>query len=108
VDIHPLALNMVKDRAEKKGLNNVKTIQADGKTGLPDSSIDIAFLFDIYHGLSEPGVILGEIHRVLKPSGILSVNDHHLEDQQIISGITSNGSFKLVKKGNRAFNFSKR
>jgi ubiquinone/menaquinone biosynthesis C-methylase UbiE len=105
LDIHSLALEKVRRRAEKKGITNVKTIQADRDTGLPGGSIDVVLLFDIYHMLSEPEKILKELHRVLKPGGVLSVNDHHLEDDEIVAGITRGGLFKMDKKGAKVILF---
>ncbi|UCE36980.1 MAG: class I SAM-dependent methyltransferase [Thermoplasmata archaeon] len=105
LDIQPLAIKRVTKMALKKNLTNVQTIQSDCKTGLPDNEIDVALLYDIFHLLSEPDKILAEIHRVLKPNGILSVNDHHLEDDEIICGITKQGMFSLKEKGNKTINF---
>ena len=57
-------------------LENLEIIKSDCKTGLPDESIDIVLLYDLFHNLSDPNGILGELHRVSKPKGILSFNDH--------------------------------
>jgi len=107
LDIHPLALQRVKSAASKKGLTNIETIQSDWATGLEDESMDVVFLYDILHDLSEPDSVLGELHRVLKPSGIMSVNDHHLKKDEIISKVTGTGMFGLSAKGKRTYSFSK-
>jgi len=107
LDIHPLAIQMVQSIATKKQLTNVETICSDCKTGLPDKSIDVALLYDILHGLSEPNEVLGELHRVLKPNGILSLSDHHIKESEIVSQITDKGLFRLLRKGERVYNFSK-
>lgn len=107
LDVHPLAIQRVKAAASNKGLTNIETIQSDCATGLEDESIDVAFLYDILHDLSEPDAVLGELHRVLKPSGILSCNDHHLKENEIISRITGTGLFKLSSKGKKTYSFSK-
>jgi len=107
LDIHPLAIQQVEKSASRKGLTNIETIQSDCATGLGDESIEVAFLYDILHHLSEPEAVLGELHRVLKPDGILSVNDHHLTEEEILSRITSGGRFGVSKKGKRVCNFTK-
>jgi ubiquinone/menaquinone biosynthesis C-methylase UbiE len=107
LDIHPLAIQRVEKSASRKGLTNIETIQSDCATGLRDESIDAAFLYDILHHLSEPDAVLGELHRVLKPEGILSVNDHHLTEEEILSRISSGGLFGVSKKGKRVCNFTK-
>jgi ubiquinone/menaquinone biosynthesis C-methylase UbiE len=107
LDIHLLAIQKVKSMAKKKGLTNIETILSDCATGLKDESIDIVFLYDVMHGLSELDAVLKELYRVLKPSGVLSSNDHHLEEDQIISKITNAGLFRFLRKGKRTYNFSK-
>jgi ubiquinone/menaquinone biosynthesis C-methylase UbiE len=107
LDIHPLAIQRVEKLASRKALANVETIQSDCATGLKDESIDVVFLYDILHHLSEPDAVLGELHRVLRPDGILSVNDHHLTEEDILSRISSGGLFGVSKKGKRVYNFVK-
>jgi ubiquinone/menaquinone biosynthesis C-methylase UbiE len=107
LDIHPLALNMVKKRAAKKHLANVMTIQSDCLTGLPNGSIDVVLLYDVFHDLEHPEIVLKELHRVLKPDGILSFSDHHLQENDIVSGITQPGLFVLARKGPMTYSFRK-
>ena len=108
LDIHPLAIRKVRNIASKRRLTNVETICSDCKTGLPDKSVDVALLYDILHSLSKPDEVLGELHRVLKPNGILSFSDHHMKENEIISKVTDKGLFKLLRKGERAYNFIKK
>ena len=107
LDTHPLAIQRVQSIASKKQLTNVETICSDCKTGLPDKCIDVALLYDTLHGLSEPNEVLAELHRVLKPDGILSLSDHHMEEDEIRTKITDKDLFKLLRKGERVYNFSK-
>jgi len=108
LDMHPLAIQMVQSRAARKKLTNIETILSDGASGLPDQSLDAVLLYDTFHDLAEPDEVLAELHRVLKPAGILSFNDHHLKDEsEIIARITGNGLFQLSKKGKKVYNFHK-
>lgn len=107
LDIHPLAIQKVKSLALKKGLSNIETIQSDCATGLENESMDVVLLCDILHDLSEPEAVLRELYRVLKVSGILSCNDHHMKEDEIVFRITRGGLFKLSRKGNRIHNFTK-
>ena len=91
----------------EKRLPDVETIQSDCKTGLPDASVDVVLLYDIFHDLSDPDGVLAELHRVLKQDGILSFSDHHLKENEIVSGVTRNGLFKLLRKGERTYSFGK-
>ena len=107
LDIHPLAIEKVKAAASKKRLTNIETIQSDCATGLESESVDVVLLCDILHHLSERDAVLKELYRVLKPEGILSVNDHHMKEDEIESKITGTSLFELRKKGRRMHNFSK-
>ncbi len=107
LDIHPLAIEMVQRIASRKQLTNVETICSDCKTGLPDNAVDVALLYDILHDLGDPNGVLQELHRVLKPDGILSFTDHHLKENKIVSRLTNGGLFRLLKKGKRTYNFLK-
>jgi ubiquinone/menaquinone biosynthesis C-methylase UbiE len=108
LDIHPLAIQKVQDIASKKPLANVETILSDCQTGLPDNSLDVVLLYDIFHHLSDPNGVLKELHRVLKPDGILSLSDHHMKENEIVSGVTNSGLFRLSRKGQRTYTFSKK
>ncbi|HVP40955.1 MAG TPA: class I SAM-dependent methyltransferase [Candidatus Krumholzibacteriaceae bacterium] len=105
LDINPLAVKMVKEITVKKQLPNVETILSNRKTGLPDDSIDVVLLYDTFHDLLDPNLVLEELHRVLKPNGILSFSDHHMKENEIISKVTNNGMFRLLRKGERAYSF---
>jgi ubiquinone/menaquinone biosynthesis C-methylase UbiE len=107
LDVHPFAIKTVQRLASKKGITNVKVILSDCDTGLPDASIDVVLLYDILHDLENRDKVLAELHRVLKPEGVLSVSDHHLEESEIISRVTKGGLFKFKSKGKRTLSFSK-
>jgi ubiquinone/menaquinone biosynthesis C-methylase UbiE len=107
LDIHPLAVETVKKIAEKRQLTNVQTILSDRNTGLPENTVDVVLLYDTFHDLVDPDSVLEELHPVLKPDGILSFSDHHMKEQEIISRVTNNGLFRLVKKGERTYSFLK-
>ena len=108
LDVNPAAIQMVKNLASRKNLKNVETILSDCKTGLPDESVDVVLLYDAFHDLHNPDEVLEELRRVLKPSGVLSFNDHHLKKDEILSGITGKGLFHLHQsKGERTYSFTK-
>ncbi|TET68255.1 MAG: class I SAM-dependent methyltransferase [Candidatus Aminicenantes bacterium] len=107
LDIHTLAIQKVKDVVSKYNLQNVETIRSDCKTGLPDNSIDVVLLYDTFHDLSHPNRVLKELHRVLKPKGILSFSDHHMEENEIVSKLTDKRLFRLLSRGKRTCSFLK-
>ena len=107
LDIHPLACKKVQKAASKKDLNNIETINSDCATGLENESVDVALLYDTFHVLSEKKAVLEELHRVLKRDGMLSFNDHHMKEDEIISAVTEAGLFRLSRKGKKTYSFLK-
>ena len=87
LDAQPMAIEYVQDLCRKKKYSNVTSILSDRATGLLSASIDIIFLYDILHGLTDAKPIFKELHRVVKPDGIISVNDHHLQQGEIIAKV---------------------
>ena len=106
LDAHPLAIKMIQDIVSKKHLTNVETIFSECTISLPENSLNVVLLYDILHDLVDPNCVLSEIHRTLKTDGILSLNDHHLREVEIVSIITQGGFFKLSRKGKYTLSFT--
>ncbi len=107
LDMHPLAVAAVRRLAVREGSANVETIHSDGKTGLPDGSVDVVLLYDAFHAVRDRHGVLSELHRVLKPEGILSFSDHHMAGHEIATALTSGKLFRLASKGERTYSFMK-
>jgi len=74
---------------------------------LPNGSVDVVLLYDILHDLSDREDVLGELHRVLKPRGILSVSDHHLSGTAIVARVTTSQRFRLKTEGRLTVTFER-
>jgi ubiquinone/menaquinone biosynthesis C-methylase UbiE len=107
LDIHPLAIRMVERRAREKNLGNVRTILSNCYTSLPDNCLDHAIFFDVFHGLDHHQEVLCELHRTLKPDGIMYFSDHHLREIEILQRLTAKRLFKLKVQGRWTFSFGK-
>ena len=107
LDRHPLAVERVRALARSRQLGNVETIESNCATGLPDGSVDVVLLYDIFHMLSEPDAVLGELHRVLAEDGTLSAQDPHMSEEDLVSGITGSQLFALAAKGERTYRFAR-
>jgi len=98
VDIHPLAIRAVKQKASRKGLENVETVLVRGyDTGIEESSIDRVLLIDTIHLIEDPDALFREVHRMLKPNGLLFMEKGHMamsEQKKTVEGI---GLFKIVE-----------
>ena len=67
-----LQLNEQRGKIEREGMKNVKPMLANASdTGLPDQSIDLAFIFGLRYIAGGLGNVIAEIHRILKPGGVL-------------------------------------
>jgi ubiquinone/menaquinone biosynthesis C-methylase UbiE len=74
LDVSPLAIQKVQEKIGKSGVTNVETVLADAaQTGLPGQSFDLAFLFGFSHHTGDLGSIMAEMHRLLRPEGLLAV-----------------------------------
>ena len=107
LDIHPLAVKRIQKKAAKKGLTNIETILSECETGLEEESMDVVLLYDVFHELSEPHMVLKELNRVLKSGGVLSFSDHHLDEEEIISKVKEGGLFRFSIKGKKTYSFLK-
>lgn len=107
LDINPLALEMVNQIVKKNNLKNVVTILSDGATRISNEELDAVLLYDVFHDLHSPEFVLKEIHRILKPLGVLSFSDHHLEEDAIISRVIESDLFEFQRKGKYTYTFSK-
>jgi ubiquinone/menaquinone biosynthesis C-methylase UbiE len=74
---------------------------------LPSDVVDAVLLYDVFHDLTDQNCVLEELHRVLKPDGVLSFSDHHLKENEITSRVTNKGLFALARKGKRTYSFAK-
>lgn len=66
---------MVKAKATKEGLSNIEVILSDLETGLPDESVDVVWMCDVFHEVRQKRAVLEELRRVLKKDGVLAIHD---------------------------------
>ena len=76
VDIQPHMIAQVEQRVREAGLANVETHIADAHAlPLEDGSVDRAFLVTVLPEIPDRGRALGELYRVLRPGGVLSITE---------------------------------
>lgn len=73
LDIHPLAVETVANKARRKGLVNVQTIHSDLDTGLPDGAVNRVLLFNVLPMIADRAALFRELYRVLQPGGTVAV-----------------------------------
>jgi len=83
-DIQPQMLAMLSDKMRAANITNIEQIlctPTDAK--LPENTLDLALMVDVYHELAYPEETLGQIRRALKPDGRLVLIEYRGEDPNI-------------------------
>ena len=80
------ALDNLMKKAQLARLKNIGKMATSGELTLelPDKSVDVTLLFDVFHRyyfpqMSDRKRLLGEIHRITKTGGFVSVWPKHME-----------------------------
>jgi ubiquinone/menaquinone biosynthesis C-methylase UbiE len=105
MDMSPLSVEMVANKVEKANLKNVKVIKGNAlDTKLEESSIDEILIFGVIPAPMLPmNQFLSEMHRILKPNGIMAVWPTSWVHRSIIKS----GLFKLIEKRNGVRNYQR-
>ena len=104
LDIHPLAVRAVENKARKERLINITTILSDRDTGLPDESVDVVLLFDTIRQIGDKRALLKELHRVMKLDGLLSILVEHMKVEDVLQVAEMDGMFRLRDRQGRLLN----
>jgi len=98
IDIHPLAISSVRQRASKKRLRNVEAILVQGyDTGIDASSIDRVLLIDTIHRIEDPGALFRELRRILRPDGLLFMHKGHMPIAEQRDLVEKSGLFEVTE-----------
>jgi len=107
VDAHPRAVKKVKDIIAAHRLRNVETVCSGCETGLSDHSVDLVLLYDVLHAVVNKDNVLRELHRILKPGGRLSFQDHRMDAKKTMFWLTQRFPFRLLKREKHTYTFQK-
>jgi len=98
VDIQPLAIKTIKEKAARESLANVEAILVDShNTGIQDSSIDLVLLLDTLHLINDHHALFQEIHRILKQDGLIFMDSGHMKMSRGREIVESTGLFTIVE-----------
>ncbi len=99
LEISPKFLEHLRDRFSKAGLTQIDVVEnADRTTGLAESSIDLAFICDVYHHFEFPKDMLQNLRHVIRSGGSLVIVDF-----ERIPGETKEWILGHVRAGKEVF-----
>jgi ubiquinone/menaquinone biosynthesis C-methylase UbiE len=71
-------------RINKENISNITVIKGGEQSpNLPDNTIDLFIMVDVYHELAFPKEMLQSLHRALKPNGRILLLEYRAEDPSI-------------------------
>jgi len=77
-DVHEMAIASVEKLKKKYKLANVITVLTTGnKSVIRDDTADLIYALDMFHMVKESSLFLRELCRIIKPGGILIIEDGH-------------------------------
>lgn len=83
-DLQPEMLRLLRQRLAKDKVANIEPVLgSETESNLPDESLDMAVLVDVYHEFSEPRKMLASLRRALKPDGRLVLLEFRKEDPRV-------------------------
>ena len=99
VDIQQEALNYINNKAEKQKVDNVITVLGTEKSpNLPENTLDLVIMVDVYHELAFPKEMLENIRKSLKSEGKLLLIEYRGEDPKVAIKPLHKMTVKQVKK----------
>ncbi|HKS74350.1 MAG TPA: class I SAM-dependent methyltransferase [Terriglobales bacterium] len=105
VDINPDAARFVEQRAQKEGLQNIKTIVSKpDDPSLPHDAVESVLLLKTYHEVADPVALMRNLREALKPDakvGIIDRNgksENHGVDRAIVVREMSDAGYQLAQQ----------
>ncbi len=84
VDVQPEMIEILQRLSKAAGVTNIKSVLGTAsQTKLPDRSIDLAIMVDVYHELEFPAEMLASMIASLKPGGQLVFVEYRAEDPNV-------------------------
>jgi len=107
VDVNPRAIKRVEVKIRKYEISNISPILGNAAhSGLPDGSVDLAFIFGLRYIAGGLDNLVLEMYRILTAGGILSFEKTQGSDDKLVEEVSRAGFVKTEKKG-RIFVFTK-
>ena len=83
-DIQPEMLRMLKKNIDDRKLRNVEVVLGTpSDPRLPENSLDLVLMVDVYHEFADPITMMGHIRKALKPDGRIVLVEFRKEDPNV-------------------------
>lgn len=84
VEIQDEMIAELKKRIDKNKVANVETIRCtESDPKLPEASVDLLIMVDVYHELSFPFEVMTAVKKALKPGGRVALVEFRKEDREV-------------------------
>ncbi len=84
VDVQDESVTFLRNKAQELGMKNVEVVKGGAQSpNLPDNTVDLAIMVDVYHELEYPHEMLQAIRKSLKPDGKILLLEYRAEDPTI-------------------------
>ncbi len=104
VDVHPLAIKSIKERAKRKVLENVVPVLSTGyPVDIDSHSADVIYALDMFHHIKNARDFLMELHRLLKPGGTLFIESGHQPLDDAKQKIVKSDCWAIIKEERNMF-----
>ena len=104
LDIHPMALEIIHQKAIRLNINNIELFLVKGNdegkydSGLPDKIGDIVCAIDMFFIIKNPIDFLNEIYRITKDKGVLIIDDGHQSRKRTKEKLTQFDKFDIIEE----------
>jgi ubiquinone/menaquinone biosynthesis C-methylase UbiE len=107
VEVQDAFIRALENKKQELKTANVAVIKGSATApNLPDSSIDLAFMVDVYHELEYPHEMLQALYKALKPTGKLLLVEYRAEDPDVPIKALHKMSIAQVNKELKANGFT--
>jgi ubiquinone/menaquinone biosynthesis C-methylase UbiE len=99
VDIHEMAIEAIRRKADQHAWRNVVPLLASGyNSGVPDHVADVVCALDMFFIIKQPTEFLAELKRIAKTDGLLIIDDGHQPRQATKQKILESRHWSIVEE----------
>jgi ubiquinone/menaquinone biosynthesis C-methylase UbiE len=102
VDIHPMAIHIVRRKIETYHLANVVPVLLGAPgTVIEGHCADVVYALDMFHQVDDPVAFLADIHRLVKKEGVLYLEDGHQPRGQSLQKVQRSDLWRAAREHQR-------